>query len=205
MIQVILVDRQPLIHEGIARVLAATSDIKLIYSLIDLNELHQVCQRNRPDVILLDAGAADQNRLVFTFDRIGRLHPKPFVIGLISTTHEVDLRGLLGLEINGVVSKTDDPQKLIDAIRFVVQGKSWFSASLYSTLARLSHQDSPELTKREAEMLSLIAQELTDKEIAVQLGISPRTVRFHLESLYTKLGSASRTGAVAEAIRRGLI
>jgi DNA-binding NarL/FixJ family response regulator len=108
-------------------------------------------------------------------------------------------------QITGIISKTDTPEELVEAIKAVAAGKTWFSRSLAPVLRRLWRYNAVSLTRREVEVLQLVSKEMTDKEIAITLSVSPRTVRFHLENIYIKLEATTRTGAVAKAIQRDLI
>lgn len=205
MIKVVLVDRQPFLHEGIARILSSTADIVLTGCFTCLDEQTKAFLSQPPDVLLLDITIADVNHIIHVLEDVRCSCPGTFVIGLAASPDEEHLRKIAGQKTNGIVCKTDSPHTLIDAIYKVVQGESWFSASLSPALARLSRQDEPELTEREVEVLKLVAREMTDRQIALALDIAPRTVRFHLDCLHSRLGTTTRTGAVVEAIRRKLI
>lgn len=112
---------------------------------------------------------------------------------------------LIEQEISGIILKSEPPDKLMEAIYSIMQGESWFSAALIPTLMQPTTPKSHELTNRELEVLKLLAQENTNIAIAHTLNISERTVRCHLESIYRKLGVASRIGAVVQAIKLNII
>jgi len=112
---------------------------------------------------------------------------------------------LIEQEISGIILKSEPPDKLMEAIYSIMQGESWFSAALIPTLMQPTTPKSHELTNRELEVLKLLAQENTNIAIAHTLNISERTVRCHLESIYNKLGVASRVGAAIQAIKLNII
>jgi DNA-binding NarL/FixJ family response regulator len=133
-------------------------------------------------------------------------HPETKTLILLHSSDEVCLHYLIEFGVSGCILKSDAPEKLIEAIQAAATGRKWFSPNLLPQLlqSRSSSQEN-RLTKREVEVLQLVAAEKTDKEIALTLSIAEGTVRFHLENSNTRLGTMTRVGAVAEAIRCGII
>jgi DNA-binding NarL/FixJ family response regulator len=103
------------------------------------------------------------------------------------------LAAVRGLGVAGLIPKTLDPEATVAAIRNALQGRS------------IDMAPQPALPPRQAQVLQLIAQGLTNKEIAARLGIAPATIKIHVSALLANLGAANRTRAVAEARRKGLV
>jgi DNA-binding CsgD family transcriptional regulator len=113
--------------------------------------------------------------------------------------------GAAGEDVQGVVPKHASPEQIDAALRAVAVGLNVSLAEeLVPTFAALDEHFGPLLTPRELDVLSAVADGLTNKEIARVLGISLHTVKFHLESLMRKLGASSRAGALAKAMRLNL-
>lgn len=132
------------------------------------------------------------------------------VLILTAYDDEPYVQAVLRAGANGYVLKTAAPQEIIQGIRDVFHGKSVLDSALAQKLiAKLSRQDETSLmeslTERELQILSLTAKGYTNKAIAVQLGISDRTVQNHLANIFQKLNAESRTEAVMRAVSLGLI
>lgn len=218
MIRVLLANNHQLLHSGIRAILSTTDDIKLIDSVIcDIDSLiidkscpiqclhYKLCKTHNPDVILLSFNNIDlpcENIVNYLAEQC----LIPNVLVLLYNFDEIYMEQLMKLEVVGGILIHDPPEQLIEAIREVGQGKPWFSHSLLLEFMR--HQNEKEanvLTKKELDVLRLAAAEKTDEEIAIELGIKKRTVRYHMDNINTKLGTSTRTGFVAEALRRKII
>jgi len=120
---------------------------------------------------------------------------------------DAEIQGMLDAGAAGYVLKQEPPAKVIEAIRTVARGGKWFSQKVAARMAEWIYEPpglSNELTEREEQVLRLLVKGVTDRESATELGITERTVRFHLQNIYSKLKVGRRTGAVAWAIRNGI-
>lgn len=205
MIQLLLADSHQLLHAGIQSILAPFSEITLIGTATNDIQLRQRCNQRQPDVLLLALNITEQ---LWTdlLEYLQKKYPETKILILLHSSDEVCLHYLIKMGVSGCILKSDAPEKLIEAIEAASIGRKWFSPTLLPQLlqSRNSSQENI-LTKREVEVLQLVAAEKTDKEIALTLGIAEGTVRFHLENSNTRLGTMTRVGAVAEAIRCGII
>ncbi len=129
---------------------------------------------------------------------------------LILTAYDSDatVRGLISAGAVGYILKDEAPQKVVRAIRTVLQGDTWFSRAIVDKMKRLGIGEqaavaSPVLTERETQMLLLVVKGKTNAAIANELSIAEPTVRFHLRSLYDKIGVRSRTEAAIWAVEHG--
>ncbi len=106
----------------------------------------------------------------------------------------------------GYLIKEEAPEAIVAAIRSAVQGGMYFSPGVADSVKALREGEGPPpLTGRVQEVLRLMAEGLSNKEIAVRLGVSERTAAFHVSNVLQKLGAASRTEAVVRAKERGMI
>jgi two-component system, NarL family, response regulator YdfI len=185
--------------------LAADTDLRVVGSVVASSALADLVARVDPDVLLFDLGSEATETLEHVAERV-RL---PSTILLTSDTHS--MRQLLDLGVRAVLANRDDGARLIAAIKAVAAGlivldedvahiPSMSEGKAANELERIDA-----LTPRETELLQMLAEGLPNKEIAKAVGISEHTVRFHLSSIFGKLGAMSRTEAVAIGIRRGLV
>jgi DNA-binding NarL/FixJ family response regulator len=117
------------------------------------------------------------------------------------------ISGLLSSGAAGYLTKGEIPQTIVEAVRGVARGEAgWVSRQIAAEMASWTQEEQQrELTKREMEVLQLVVQGKTNQEVALDLGISDKTVEKHLENVYSKLGVASRVEAAVRAVRDGLV
>lgn len=205
LIRVLLVDNEKLLHPGIHAILATTEKITLIEAIDNNNQLHLFCHKHQPNVVLFAPDPANKS-CTDTLDYLHQQFSTVKIIVLLHDSDEMNLSQLIAHGAVGGIQKSNSPEKLLEAIQCVANGNSWFSPEILSNIIKKSiGEPKKELTKRELELLQLVAAEKTDKAIAQTLEITERTVRYHLENIHIKLSTSTRTGAVAEAIRHELI
>lgn len=161
-----------------------------------------VAERLNPDVVLLDLRMPDLGGVeVITLLRLSR--PDSKILVLTNYQLDEDIFNALEAGALGYLLKTCSQDEMVDAIRAVSQGKRHIPNALARRLAERVGRSS--LTSRELEVLELVVQGLTNKEIARKLNISDITARNHVISLLSKLEAKDRTEAATIAIRRGLV
>jgi DNA-binding NarL/FixJ family response regulator len=207
--QVLVVAEQLLVRSGLAALLASQDDLEIVgqvsgLTLADDLDLYQ------PDAVVLDLGypVAEQNS--GRLERLETLNDTPTVI-LVSGVD--DASSVVGVTEEGaaygLLLRETSPEMISAALWSVAAGLITIDPSLASTLIVPEvSADEPileALTPRETEVLQLLAEGLPNKQIAQQLAISPNTVKFHINSILTKLNAQSRTEAVVRATRSGLI
>jgi DNA-binding NarL/FixJ family response regulator len=209
LIHVLLADDHFVVRAGIRQFLEQAHDIQVVAEASNGQEACELLKQSNPDVAVLDIQMPMMSGIEVT--RWIRSNRMPVGI-LVLTAYDDDpyVQAVLRAGANGYVLKTADPREIIQGIRDVFHGKSVLDAALARKLiTKLSRQEETapveSLTDRELQILTLAAKGYTNKAIAVQLGISDRTVQNHLANTFQKLNAESRTEAVMRAVSLGLI
>jgi len=206
-IRVVVVDDHTLHRDGTRQILEAYPDLQVVgdadsgeVALALVNQLH-------PDVVLMDIRLPGMNGIEVT-RRLTRDHPDVRVIMVSAYDEDEYVRGALEAGAAGYLRKTATCRELVQAVRSVATGTSVLQSGLAARLLISSRQPEPgpaDLTERELAVLRLLMAGLHNREVASQLGISPRTVDRHCDNIYAKLGVSSRTEAVVRAISTKLL
>jgi DNA-binding NarL/FixJ family response regulator len=202
MIGVLSVDDHPLLREGIAALLNAESDMKLIAEASNGQEAIEKFRLHRPDVTLMDLQMPALNGIDSI---IGIRSEFPNARIIVLTTYAGDVQVLRALKAGarGYILKGDVRRELLDTIRAVHAGQKRIPPEVASELAEHAAEDA--LTSREMDVLRLIATGNANKEIACQLSIAEDTVKGHVTNILAKLGANDRTHAVTIGLKRGII
>ena len=213
MIRVVLVDDQTLVRRGIRSLLELAGDITIAGEAGDGEEAIAVIRRERPEVVLLDVRMPKQDGLsvLRTLHAAGDLPPT-----ILLTTFDDDESLLEGVKAGarGYLLKDVSLEQLTDAIRTVAQGGTVIRPAITERVLRgLEHvrrdfdalSPPDPLTKREVEILRLMAGGYSNREIAEALGTAEGTVKNHASSILSKLGVRDRTRAVLKALELGYI
>jgi DNA-binding NarL/FixJ family response regulator len=205
MIRVLVADDHPLMRAGIRAQLAIEHDMILAGEAVDGHAVRQLGQELDPDVVLLDLSMPGPPVLE-TIAYLRQHHPKLKIIILTAYDDEAFVRGIVP-HVAGYVLKDETTEAVTRAIRTVMQGDTWFSRSVVDKLIQLNTEkpfqvNEPALTKREWEVLRLLAQGCSNLQIAEMLSIAERTVRFHLRNICDKIGACSRIEAALWAARQ---
>jgi len=212
MIKIIIADDHLIVRQGLRLILETESDFELVGEASDGAEALKLCKKLKPNVVLMDLRMPNMDGLT----AIERLQTgQPDVAVVILTTFNEDELMLRGLQAGarGYLLKDTNRSTLFDTIRAAARGETLLKPEVMARVLSQKHspavkdsiQNFGNLTERELEVLINIAKGARSKEVAVQLGISERTVKAHLASIYNKLGVDSRAGAVAKAIQIGLL
>jgi len=209
-IRVLLVDDQPLIRGGFRALLDAEDDIEVVAEAADGKAGVALALEHTPDVALVDiqmpgVDGIDATRRIVADERLADVHV------VILTNYGIDehVYSALRAGASGFLVKDIEPADLIQAIHEVSRGALYLSSGVSRELlqAYLENEASRvnPLSGREREVLQLIAEGKTTKEIAAILGVSPKTVETHRMRLMDKLDIHETAGLVRYAIRRGVI
>jgi two-component system response regulator NreC len=212
-IRILLVDDHAVVRLGLRMLLEPEPDIEIVGEADSASEGLNLVTSLEPDVILMDIGLPDISGIEAT-KNVKRLRPSTAVVTLTIHEDEEYFFKMLEAGASGYVPKRAAPEELLTAIRTAARGEVYLYPSMAKLLVKdyLGQQDEnsnemPEngLTPRESEVLTLLAEGLTNAEIAAELNISPKTVARHRENIMSKLSLHSRTDLVKYAIRKGII
>ncbi len=206
MIRIVVVDDHPVVREGLVTSLGDDPEFQVVGAAASAEEALPLVDSRHPDVILLDLELPGVDGLD-AIPMLAAAHPAARI--LILTAYDTDerVRGALRAGAKGYLLKGTSLEEIARAIRAVHAGESYLEPRIATkVLAELDPRTRPPaLSRREREVLRLIAGGRSDKQIAQVLGIKERTVKFHVMSIRTKLGADTRAQAVALATRRGLL
>ncbi|MEE9493773.1 MAG: response regulator [Gammaproteobacteria bacterium] len=209
-LQVLLIDDHTLFRVGLEGLLAHRG-IKIVSSVSSGKEGLIKAKELSPDIILLDMRMPDSNGIAVLKALRSEGFSNPIVM-LTTSTEERDLVESLRSGAQGYLLKDMEPDQLVLALRDIVKGKTVVAPDLAQVLAKVVQSDgtiveeqSPfdDLTPRENEILSLLAEGQSNKVIARNLGISDGTVKLHVKSILRKLGVHSRVEAAVIAVEQG--
>ena len=213
MTTVILADDQQIIRSGLRMVLEANG-IHVVGEAANGAEAVELTRRLRPDVVLMDIRMPVVNGIAATTTIVRERLPSRV---LVLTTYDLDglVYGALRAGAAGFLLKTTAPDRLVAGIELVAAGEALLAPSLTRRLIE-EHVRGPEpttgtptalsaLTAREVDVLRLVARGLPNDEIAGQLGVSPVTVKTHVNRILAKLGAQTRAQAVVQAYECGLV
>lgn len=206
-IRVILADDHAVVRAGIRQFLEHASDILVVGEASDGQAAQELVRNVRPDVAVLDIQMPKASGIEVT--RWIRANMRQVGI-LVLTAYDDDpyVTAVLQAGAHGFVLKTASPTEIIQAVRDIHVGKSALDATITRKLInRIANQPAEveNLSRRELDVLSLVARGHTNKAVAYQLSISDRTVQGHLAHIFDKLQASSRTEAVMRAVSLGWI
>lgn len=207
MIRVALVDDDPNVHEAVQAILRIADDITLVGQVYRGEEAITLCKTKQPDILLMDVvmqgitGAEATRAVVADFPTIR-------VLGLSSYQDYIYIKDLLDSGAVGYLVKHAIAEDLLDTIRATAQGQSVLSLDVTRTLLSPPKTDEAVtygLTEREIEVLTHMALGKNNKEIAHNLQVSERTVRFHLGNILRKMAVETRSEALVLAAKGGIV
>ena len=212
MIRVMITDDHLIVREGLRLILETADDIEVVGEAVDGAECLRLVPELKPDVILMDLQMPRMDGIT----AIGHLRKDfPDIAIVILTTYNEDDLMIHGLQsgARGYLLKDSSRENLLDTIHAAAKGETLLKPEILARV--LAPQTAPKpastpqtdstLTERELEVLQSAARGERNKEIAFKLGITERTVKAHLQSIYQKYGVDSRAAAVAVAAQKGML
>jgi len=210
-IRILLADDHALVREGTRRLLETEDDVEVVSEAASGEEAIELARQLRPDIAIIDIAMPGIGGIAAT-RAIKRDCPGTAVLILSAYDDEPYLMALLEAGAAGFLLKTVHGLELLKAVRAVARGESVLQPSLaekamrrLSTHAGADEHTTEKLSEREFDVLKLAARGLPNKEIALRLGLSVRTVHSHLANIFLKMQVGSRTEAVLLALRHGMI
>lgn len=209
MYKILLADDHQLFREGVELILAEMSDCEITGSVSDGQKVVEHIQRNGPpDLLLMDLQMPGLDGKA-TMEVLHKDFPSLRVIIISMYNNPAVVRSLIAGGANGYVLKNADKAEFKSAIRKVLEGGRYFSAEITEALAFKSTSDAPVLaevcSERELEIVKLVAEGMSNQQIADKLFLSVRTVETHRKNIMSKLELSNVAGLVRLAFQQGLI
>jgi two-component system, NarL family, response regulator YdfI len=212
MIRVLITDDHLIVREGLRLILETAENIEVVGEAVDGAECLQLVPTLKPDVILMDLQMPHMDGIT-AIGHLRKDHPDIAIV-ILTTYNEDDLM-IRGLQAGarGYLLKDSSRESLLDTIHAAARGETLLKPEILARVLAPQTQPKPasptqtdsSLTERELEVLRSASRGERNKEIAYKLGITERTVKAHLQSIYQKFGVDSRAAAVAVAAQRGLL
>jgi two-component system, NarL family, response regulator LiaR len=208
-IRIVIADDHAIVREGLRALLATEPDLELVAEATDGIQVVTKARALKPDVILLDLMMPRMDG-VEAITEIKKDWEEAHIIVLTSFSDDEKVFSAIRSGALGYLLKDSSPQDLLNAIHTVAKGEGFLSPSIASKVMREINQPpklpptKDPLTERENEILQLVAQGLTNDQIAERLVVSERTVRTHVSNILAKLQLANRTQAALYALKEGL-
>ena len=201
-IRILIADDHHVVREGLVAIINRQEDMDVVAEAGTGPEAVEMYHKMRPDVSLLDLRMPGLDGLD-VISEIRKTDPKASLVVLTTFDDEEDIYRSLQQGVQAYVLKDVPREELLHSIREVHAGRSHIPPMIASKLAR--RMSGAELTPRETEVLRLMAEGKSNKQIARDLFISEGTVKVHVNSILHKLGTRGRTEAVALAVKRGMV
>ena len=212
MIRVLITDDHLIVREGLRLILETAEGLEVVGEATDGAECLRLVPELKPDVILMDLQMPRMDGIT-AIEHLQRELPQIAIV--ILTTYNEDELMVRGLQAGarGYLLKDSSRETLLDTIHAAAKGETLLKPEILARVLSLKTRTKPEssapvespLTERELEVLQSAARGERNKEIAYHLGITERTVKAHLASIYQKFGVDSRAAAVAVAAQKGLL
>ena len=205
---VMIIDDQTLFRRGLAKLLESDPRIRIVDDAANGAEAMEKIASNPPDVVLVDIKMPVMDGIETT-RRIVSEYPDTRVLVLTTFENDGYVVQALRAGASGYLLKDAKPEAIVSAVLAILSGTRVMTQSVVEEFLNLMgcrrKQRADGMTPREVEILRLLGQGLTNKQIAYRLEISAKTVRNHIGNLYSKLGVGDRSQAVLYAVRKGLV
>lgn len=201
-ITVLLVDDHLVVRSGLRALLGTQPDLQVIGEAASGEEAVERVQEHSPAVVVMDLAMGSGMDGIEAIRKIRQRNRGQAILVFTTYDSDADIVRAVDAGAMGYLLKDAAPEEIFAAIRGAVQGKSVMSPPVASRLFQQLRNPEEILTPREAELLSLLTEGLSNRELGRRLFISEATVKTHLAHIYAKLGVDTRAAAIATAIRR---
>lgn len=208
-VRIVIADDHQIVRSGIKAELDQHKDFEIVGEAMSGDMALEMTMNLIPDVLLLDIMMPGTK----AFEIISQIHQSHIPVHIMVLTAHGDrgtISGLIQLGVDGFLLKDEDPSVLPEAIHIIASGKKWLSSKVTEFLLEnaqspLSQLEIPILTEKEINVLRLISEGMSTKEIVTALESKERTVEFHIKKIKTKLGVNNNAQAVAWAKDHGIL
>jgi DNA-binding NarL/FixJ family response regulator len=204
-IRLLLADDHPVVRAGLRAVLESEPGIKVLDDVATAEDAVARARAGDIDVVLMDLQFGHGMSGIAATRQITGSPDAPRVIVLTTYDTEADIIAAVEAGASGYLLKDAPPEELVAAVRVAAAGQSALAPAITDRLVERLRSPTTALSTRETEVLTLVADGLSNQQIAARLFVSQATVKSHLVHIFAKLDADSRTAAVAIAVRRGLI
>jgi len=204
-IRILLVDDHPVVRRGLRAMFEEQDGIAVMAEASDGRAALDALTHTEVDVVLMDLQMGAGMDGVEATRRIGEQPQAPPVLVLTTYDSDADILAAVEAGATGYMLKDAPPEQLCQAVRSAARGETTLAPQVAARLMQRMQSPVPALTAREVEILGLLVQGLTNREIARALFVSEATVKTHLVHIYDKRGVDNRTAAIAAAVEQGII
>lgn len=210
-VRIVLADDEHLVRGALRAILASEEDLEVVGEAATGAEAVSVVRERRPDIVLMDVRMPDVNGIRATERLLRTLDPPPRVVVVTTFENDSYVYDALRAGASGFLLKRSAAEELVQAVRLVARSDSLlFPAAVRALAARHAGDRQADalrarLTEREAQVLRLMAEGLSNAEIADRLAVGAQTVKSHVASVLAKLGARDRTQAVIAAYEQGFV
>lgn len=206
-IRVVLADDHPVVRQGITSILTHDKAIQVVGEACDGFEAQKMCRDYNPDVILLDLSMPGP-KLTDLINGIKEASKKTKILVLSAHDDDIYVREVIKVGVEGYLLKEEAPDVVSKAVHSIYKGSTWFSQPIVEKLVQWqfgarSEVDEIKLTKREKEIMTVIAKGYDNEKIATTLGLAEQTIRNYVSTIYEKIDVHTRAEAVVWAIENG--
>lgn len=210
--RVFVVAASPVVRAGLSAVVASSSKLTVVGSASDLDALTREFEQLQPDVVLLDVSGNFQELVWELLSSQQQQDPVAMIV--LADVDSIDFEAALRAGVRGILPTTSTESEIVAAVEAIALGLVVLHSDTIESLLALKESSVRQketanpvqaLTPREIEVLNMLGSGLGNKAIAKRLNISDHTVKFHVSSIFQKLGVSTRTEAVAVGVRLGLI
>jgi DNA-binding NarL/FixJ family response regulator len=211
--RILIADDHPLLREALCQLFSNQKDMEIVGQAGNGEEAIDLAYKLKPDIIIMDIMMPKSDGLEAS-RRIKKIAPNTAILILTAYDDDNYVLGLLEAGATGYLMKSAKGQDLVEAVRAVRAGESVLHPKIIEKLLKQAmvkpvvaaeQKIKDLLSDREMEMLKLLATGMSNKEIAEKLCLSLRTVKAHMSNIFTKMNVASRSEALVEALRKGLL
>ncbi len=205
MIRVAIVDDHPIVTDGVVANLSVSTEIEIVATGVNAEDAVAIATAHSPDVLILDLELGGKSGLD-AIPGVKTASPRTRIVVFSAYAGEERVATAFERGADSYVLKGTSSDELVAVVRAVAAGGTLIPPEIAAQLARAVRQPRRErLTQREREILALLAEGLSNRAIAERLGVTERTVKFHVAEILARLGAANRAQAVAIAKARGIV